>query len=181
MPTSRTVPSGTSTQRGTKSSSHSPSPPRAKSHSPSPTPSNPKAKSKSPSPEPATTYQVFLVEYLGNGERTHHSIFVETNEDGPRTGHIYHVEGTILTGMRYVSKRAKQPESSASFSTKHNIGTVCLTDYHRIDSLCQTVDPPARQMRLNGQKLYPNQPLRRCQEWTAETIALLKHERVVRS
>jgi hypothetical protein len=118
------------------------------------------------------SYQVFLVSYLG-APRDHHAIFVETNSD--KSGQIFQATGNIQNGMTYESKPAKRPEDSASFVKKELLGTVTTANYSRIDSVCKRIPPPAKQ--FNGPKrINPNVPLRRCQEWTQETVQALKNE-----
>ncbi|KAH7333397.1 hypothetical protein BKA65DRAFT_43976 [Rhexocercosporidium sp. MPI-PUGE-AT-0058] len=68
--------------------------------------------------------------------------------------------------MIHEHKKAKQPEMSSSFGgLKQLIGTVTLNNYVHIRSVVNGVPPP--------KKIYPNEPLRRCQEWTNEAIQAL--------
>ena len=66
------------------------------------------------------SYEAFLVAFLGV-PRDHHSIFIQTDET-EGTGYLFHVVGTIQTGMEYEAKEYKNPESSASFMSKTSIG-----------------------------------------------------------
>jgi hypothetical protein len=118
------------------------------------------------------SYNVYLVDYMGM-TRNHHGIFVETHESGDRTGYLYQVTGNIQTGMIHEHKKAKQPEMSNSFGgLKQLIGTVTPENYVHIRSVVNSVPPPKKQ--FNGpKKIYPNEPLRRCQEWTQEAIQAL--------
>lgn len=51
-------------------------------------------------------------------------------------------------------------------------------DLSRVDDICRVNPPPAKQ--FNGaKKINKNQPLRRCQEWTSETIGSLRAEGVL--
>ncbi|KAJ3453208.1 hypothetical protein MRS44_013116 [Fusarium solani] len=53
-----------------------------------------------------------------------------------------------------------------------------VNDLPRVDSICRANPPPAKQ--FNGPKrINKNQPLRRCQEWTRETIGYLQAEGVL--
>jgi hypothetical protein len=120
-------------------------------------------------------HQVFLVSYAG-APRDHQVIFVETNPD--RSGQLFQVTGNIQTGMRYESKAAKRPEDSASFVKKELLGSVTTANFSRIDPACRSNPPPAKQ--FNGPKrINPHIPLRRCQEWTKETIQTLKNEGII--
>ncbi|KAK7212016.1 hypothetical protein V2G26_019194 [Clonostachys chloroleuca] len=120
-------------------------------------------------------YQVYLVEYLG-APRNHHAIFVETDADG--SGQIFHVKGDIQNGMTYESKAGRKPETSASFVSKSPIGQIDESGRSRIDGILRGIPPPKKQ--FNGPKrLYPREPLRRCQEWTREAIQALRSEGVL--
>jgi len=47
-------------------------------------------------------YNVYTIESLGNGERNHKAIYIETNPIATSQsvkGNLYHVTGTILKGM----------------------------------------------------------------------------------
>lgn len=156
----------------------SPSPPFRTSPSPGTrtprgeTPSPPRTKTRTPSPEAPAPYQVYRVEY--DGAPNHEAIFVETNEDGATTGHMYHVTGNTLRGMTYEHKRARQPESSATFVAKHRLGTISAADYSAVDGICRSIPVPGAQFTLGGKKLRPNEPIRRCGEWTRDAIHELR-------
>jgi hypothetical protein len=122
------------------------------------------------------TCNVYRVAFLG-APRDHHIIFVESKSDG--SGIIFQVRGDIQNGMTYESKNGKKPEDSASFVSKTSIGTVSVGDISRIDSVCRRIPPPAKQ--FNGPKrINPNVPLRRCQEWTQETVQALRNEAILK-
>jgi hypothetical protein len=154
----------------------SPSPPNTPPRRKSPSP--PRTKSKSPSPEAPTRYQAYRVEYIG--QPNHEALFVETHEEGNRTGHVYHVTGTILRGMTYEHKRGKQPEASATFVAKHSIGTISTNRYSDVDDICRSIPVPGAQLTLGGKKKNPNQPIRRCGEWTSEAIQELRASGVLK-
>ncbi|KJF60048.1 uncharacterized protein CIMG_12709 [Coccidioides immitis RS] len=116
-------------------------------------------------------YAVYHVAYSGL-PRDHHTIFVETGGDGPETGHIFHVMGDIQTGMTFENKPAKKPDESATFVSKERIGSVTHSNYPQILIICQTIPPPKKQFQ-GPKRLYPDEPLRRCQEWTADVIKAL--------
>lgn len=120
-------------------------------------------------------HSVYLVSYVG-APRDHHAIFVETNSD--LSGYIFQVTGDIQRGMSFGHKSAKKPEDSASFVAKSRIGTVSETDFARVQSVIEKIPPPPKQ--FNGPKrINPNEPLRRCQEWTNEAIQALKDEGIL--
>ncbi|KAK6350235.1 hypothetical protein TWF696_006471 [Orbilia brochopaga] len=122
-------------------------------------------------------YPVYRVEYLGNPVN-HEAIFVQTNENGPRSGHLYHVIGSIQRGMMYEEKPARHPEDSEAYVSKHEIGSVSAIRYSRVDTICRSITPPEKQFE-GARKLYPGRPLRRCGEWTAEVIAALREAEVL--
>ena len=105
--------------------------------------------------------------------RNHHCIFVETHEDGPKTGYVYQVTGNIQTGMIHEHRKAEQPEISNNFGgLKRLIGTVPSNNYVNIRIAVNSIPPPKKQFD-GPKKIYPNEPLRRCQEWTNEAIQTL--------
>jgi len=109
------------------------------------------------------SFNVYLVDCMGM-PRNHHVIFVETHEDGDKTGYLYQVTGNIQTVMIHEHRKAKQPEIPNSFGgLKQLIGTFTPNNYVHIRSVVNGVPPPKKQ--FNGlKKIYPNDPLRRCQE-----------------
>jgi hypothetical protein len=121
-------------------------------------------------------YPVYLIEYLG-APRNHHAIFVEAEDDG--SGTLFHVKGDIQTGMTYETRQtSKKPDLSNTFLSKSQLGWVSVENLSRVDSICRANPPPAKQ--FNGPKrINKNQPLRRCQEWTSETIGSLEAEGVL--
>lgn len=86
------------------------------------------------------SYKVFLVASAGL-PRDHHAIFVETNEDGAKSGYLYQVSGTIQEGMIYSHKKTRRPEESNTFSSKTLIGTVTPGNYPRIRSFLRSNHP----------------------------------------
>ena len=119
-------------------------------------------------------FQVFLVSSAG-APRDHLAIFVETGPDN--SGQIFQVTGNIQTGMNYESKLAERPEAP-TFIKKELLGTVTTANYPQIDGVCRENPPPAKQ--FDGPKrINPGVPLRRCQEWTTETIWTLKNKGLI--
>lgn len=124
------------------------------------------------------SYNVYLISSLG-APRNHHSIFVET-DPVTSSGHIFQVVGNIQTGMSFGHRPEKGPEYWIDFVSKQLIGTVSHVNFPRIQPVVESVEPPRKQ--FDGPKrLYPTEPLRRCQEWTAEAIRQLKDEGVLQS
>lgn len=108
----------------------------------------------------------------------HHALFVETNEAGPQTGHVYNVKGDIQNGMVYEAKTTEEPGKSPVFAEKKRIGSVSKDDYPRFIAVCQSIPVPKKQFE-GARRLYPKEPLRRCQEWAREAIDHLVEQKVV--
>ncbi|KAH6626062.1 hypothetical protein B0J18DRAFT_464110 [Chaetomium sp. MPI-SDFR-AT-0129] len=122
-----------------------------------------------------SAYPVYLVESLG-APRNHHAIFVETQDDG--SGTLFQVKGNIQNGMTYETRQEPKPDLSNTFISKSSLGWVRVHDLSRVDSVCRANPPPAKQ--FDGPKRIDKKtPLRRCQEWTSETIGNLKAEGVL--
>lgn len=122
-------------------------------------------------------YQLFLIQSLG-APCNHHALFLELHPDDG-TGHIFQVTGNIQTGMQYESKPSQRPENDVSFIERTYIGPVeghddrGVTCLQRIDQICRSNLAPEQQF-IGPRRIDPQKPLRRCQEWTAETIQMLK-------
>ncbi|PMD40206.1 hypothetical protein L207DRAFT_335439 [Hyaloscypha variabilis F] len=124
------------------------------------------------------SYQVFLVESLG-APRNHHAIFVETNvTDG--SGYVFQVTGNIQTGMDYEVEQRCKPEESHTFMSKSSLGWVDAEGYGRINEICSSIPPPKKQFD-GPKKIYPSEPLRRCQEWTQEAVQALRSSGVLQT
>ncbi|KAK6855817.1 hypothetical protein PG995_007968 [Apiospora arundinis] len=121
-------------------------------------------------------YSVFLVERLG-APRNHHAIFVETQQNG--AGTLIHVTGNIQNGMTFETKETlKSPNLSNSFMSKSQLGLIKVEDLFRVESICRANPPPAKQFD-GPRRINPTQPIRRCQEWTSETVGSLRAEGVL--
>lgn len=116
------------------------------------------------------SYNVYCVSYLG-APRNHQGIFVELNSD--LSGFLFQVVGDIQNGMDYGHKEARKPELSTTFVGKEPIGTISKDRYYEIQSVVETIPPPKKQFD-GAIRINPREPLRRCQEWTAEAIQALK-------
>lgn len=122
------------------------------------------------------SYNVYRVSYAGL-PRDHQAIFVETNDD--QSGHVFQVTGDIQNGMTHNDKPAKKPEDSASYQSKQHIGKIAAADFARIKRTCESIPAPKKQFE-GPRRLYPNEPLRRCQEWTQEAINALVNEGILK-
>lgn len=122
-------------------------------------------------------YQVYLTIETGM-PRDHHALFVETHEAGPQTGHVYNVQGEIQNGMEFEQKTTGKPEDSPVFADKKLLGAVSESDYPRFITVCKSIPVPKKQFD-GAKRLYPKEPLRCCQEWSAEAIQALVEERVI--
>ncbi|UDD62420.1 hypothetical protein AFCA_009736 [Aspergillus flavus] len=123
------------------------------------------------------TYSVYLMAESGL-PRDHHAIFVETYENGPSTGHLYHVKGNIQEGMISEHRAEQPPEEIPGFCGKEKLGVVAVAEYGRVLGICEGVPVPQKQFQ-GAKRLYPREPLRRCQEWVAEAVDALKGEGVL--
>jgi hypothetical protein len=121
------------------------------------------------------SYNVYRVAYAGL-PRDHHAIFVEMNDD--QSGHIFQVVGDIQNGMTHGHKPGKRPEESATYQGKVLIGKVSVANYSRIKPICDAIPPPKKQFE-GPRRLYPGEPIRRCQEWTKEAVEALAAEGVL--
>ncbi|KAI1129231.1 hypothetical protein F5Y10DRAFT_264392 [Nemania abortiva] len=118
---------------------------------------------------------VFLVESVG-APRNHHALFVRSNGND---GHLFQVTGNIQEGMIYESKETPAPQLSAEYYGMQQIGWVSSSSLERLDAICRSNPPPEKQFD-GPRRTDPRKPLRRCQEWTAETIELIREKGVLR-
>ncbi|KAM3510882.1 hypothetical protein MY11210_005485 [Beauveria gryllotalpidicola] len=114
-------------------------------------------------------HRVFLSISLG-APRDHHAIFVETEPDGPGT--VLQATGNIQNGMAFEVKTKHRPETSPEFLRRELLGWVAAEDLRRVEQVCAGVPPPKKQFE-GARRLYPREPLRRCQEWTREAVGAL--------
>ncbi|KAL3481807.1 hypothetical protein BJX99DRAFT_253329 [Aspergillus californicus] len=135
--------------------------------------------SPSPSPSPAqpqaqSTYPAYLVTETSLSPRPHVFIFIETNEDGPSTGHRFHVIGNIQEGMTFNHRTCLKPEDENEFEAKEKLGTVSVADYEggKMLSICEEIEVPKKQFQ-GPKRLFPGEKLRRCGEWAKEAVELL--------
>ena len=81
--------------------------------------------------------------------------------------------------MKYEYKVVYPPEGSAPFKAKTQLGWVSSSNLQQIDDICR-FDPPTEQQFRGPRRIDPKKPPRRCQEWTSETIHLLKVKGVLK-
>lgn len=128
---------------------------------------------------PIMAYQVYRIAETGL-PRDHQAIFVETHETGPRTGHLYHVTGTVQNGMVFEHRPSPDPDKLPLLAEKRKVGTVTRADYpERFISACEVVPPPKKQFE-GARRLYPKEAVRRCGEWAAEAVEALTQAGVLR-
>jgi hypothetical protein len=60
------------------------------------------------------------------------------------------------------------------------IGRISEADVPLLEETCKSVPPPAAQVALNGRRLDPPKPLRRCAEWVQEVVAKALAEGVLK-
>lgn len=106
--------------------------------------------------------------------RNHHALFVRLSTASECShGRLFNVTGNIMTGMVYETIEPAIPESSLTFIGMEKLGWVSDSDVHRIDGVCRDNPPPAKQFE-GVRRIDSKVPLRRCQEWTKETIQFLR-------
>ena len=122
-------------------------------------------------------YNVFRVEFLGQPNKSNHvAIHVETrpkSNDHEGAGIKYHVVGTILLGMKYERQATENYVLSPEYiaGAERLIGRVNEVDMPLLEQICESIPPPGAQVSLNGRRLDPSKPLRRCGEWIQEVLA----------
>lgn len=132
-------------------------------------------------------YNVFTVEFLGQPNKANHvAIYVETKprgNDHEGSGIKYHVVGTILLGMKYTRETSSENYMlSPEYVTGADrlVGGIAKADIPLLEGICESIPPPAAQVALNGRRLDPSKPLRRCGEWVQEVVAKALAEGVVK-
>ncbi|CAD6448130.1 4583b6aa-05a9-426b-b377-8bfd89c9e3a6 [Sclerotinia trifoliorum] len=103
------------------------------------------------------SFNVYMVDFLGVSR----GIFVQTDECGRDSGHLYQVIGDMQNGMIHAHKEIKRPSNSSRF-----IGTVSTSQYSQVRAICDsiTAGPP---------KIDPVNSLRHYQEWTNNVVEML--------
>ena len=125
------------------------------------------------------TVPLYLVESLGT-PRNHQALFVLLDSE-KSLGQLFHVTGNIQEGMVFESKQTYElPEKSVEYIRQDLLGQVLSSDVEKVVEICKSNPPPAKQFD-GPRRIDPKIPLRRCQEWTAETIQLLKANGILRA
>lgn len=122
-------------------------------------------------------YNVYIMEFEGT-PYPHLSLFVQC---GPSIGGVmHHVRGAIeVDGMAYERKQVEESTSTfRSFLSLQLQGTVQKENLPRLDSICESIPPPAKQFGPDG-PINPGVPRRRCKEWIIEVLDKLKAEKVL--
>ncbi|KAI1880281.1 hypothetical protein JX265_001902 [Neoarthrinium moseri] len=124
--------------------------------------------------------QVYLAISLGMGVQDHHAILVDSptldgSSPDASLGHIYQVTGNIQSGMAYEHRPAREDDISLG---RRLLGTVEHSDLERFELICQGVPPPRKQFD-GPRRMYPREPLRRCQEWVKDALDALRTEGVL--
>lgn len=122
-------------------------------------------------------YNVYLIASLG-APRNHHAIFVETETDG--NGYLFHVTGNIQSGMTFEVRLENRPEDSVEFVEKRLLGHISTENYPLIEGICRDIPPPKKQFD-GSTRIYPQEPLRRCQEWIDEAIQALTQRGILQT
>jgi hypothetical protein len=125
------------------------------------------------------SYNVYTAEYIGSPN--HVRLYVET-DSSKKMGLVFHVIGNILMGMTYEKKIDERPDTSATYvdNSMVRIGSVEATDLARFELACEAVPVPGKQLTLNGTRLDPSKPVRRCGEWVQDAKEKLLAEEIVR-
>ncbi|KAF4445527.1 hypothetical protein F53441_10747 [Fusarium austroafricanum] len=121
-------------------------------------------------------YSVYLVESMGM-PRNHHAIFVKTG--AKEEGTIFNVTGNAMNGFDLEIRETYQsPRLEATFQSWAEIGVIAVNNLPRVQAICEANPPPGKQYH-GLKKIDPAKPLRRCQEWTSETIGHLREQGVL--
>jgi hypothetical protein len=92
-------------------------------------------------------YNVYTPQFLGT--INHIGVFVETEEDGPKTGRMFEVTGNIVIrggGMQYEDTKSQNPEEDVALveGTKKKVGAVKVSDFARLREICQKIPVPGK-------------------------------------
>ena len=109
------------------------------------------------------------------------AIFVRINDSNRNYGHLFHVGGTIPRGMSLeVRQNCHDPRKSFSHKANQTVGWVPHAKVDQVKEVCETIPPPAKQ-RDGTRRLVPADQVRRCQEWVAEVLEMLKQKGIMES
>jgi hypothetical protein len=125
-------------------------------------------------------YEVYHVLDIGM-PRSHQSIFVQTAELGaPESGHNFHATGNIQEGMKFEHKPGTKEAEGVTVERKTRIGRVSLENYpDKFRQICEgRVEVPKKQFD-GAKRLFHKEKIRRCGEWVADAIKVLREEGVL--
>ena len=108
--------------------------------------------------------------------------------------------------MQYEDTKSGNPEDDVAFveGTKKKVGTIKTSDFARLREICQSLpvlvntilSKPNQakkctmllilklsgpQLNLNGSRIDPSKPVRRCTQWTAEAVEALTEAGILQS
>ncbi|KAK6517495.1 hypothetical protein TWF281_004147 [Arthrobotrys megalospora] len=90
--------------------------------------------------------------------RYHNTIFIETWEDGYKSGRTCHVIGDLVTGMSYDTRIDQDPELDKAFVAKHFLGTINVSDYpDRLNEILRELPGPGKQKSFNPKTMRTEQ------------------------
>ncbi|KAK8189770.1 uncharacterized protein BKA78DRAFT_344097 [Phyllosticta capitalensis] len=138
----------------------------------------------SPQPSEASSFHtLYTAEYVGGGP-VNHVAFVLVAPDSststhsatapppaPTTCTTFDVTGSILAGMVFrIRPSHPWPERDPEYiaGSLRRVGRIAPQDLERWEAVCRAVEPPGKQVRLNGERIDKGRPLRRCTEWLVE-------------
>lgn len=110
--------------------------------------------------------------YHSGSNRDHAALFIETETD--KSGYLYHVIGSTLTGMKFEHRKTSHPSQSLTFSRAEPLGVVEKAQIPIVLDLLSALPPPPQQFDLVTKKrLDKMKPLIDCQDWLVDAIDLL--------
>ena len=133
--------------------------------------------SSSPEFHPREKHKVFHCLYKGESEDDE-CIFIETHENGEKSGHLYRVRGDMIEGFKFEHRKAKRPEDNRNLVSKYCLGTIAESNTTAVVGVFRSVPVPGKQFNKRHQKLNVG-PVRGGKEWIAEVIAELRSKRLL--
>ncbi|KAK8244731.1 hypothetical protein HDK77DRAFT_481972 [Phyllosticta capitalensis] len=161
--------------------------------------------SSSTQPSEASSFHtLYTAEYVGGGPVNHVAFVLvapdfsstsastssstttttATTPPPPTTCTTFDVTGSILAGMVFrIRPSHPWPERDPEYmaGSLRRVGRIAKQDLERWEAVCRAVEPPGKQVRLNGERIDKTRPLRRCTEWLVEVEERACGEGVVRA
>ena len=82
--------------------------------------------------------------------------------------------------MKFWTRTWKKPEESPKYLKKHPLGTITGNNMQKLLDICMSIPPPGKQLdKVTGDPLNPDEPIRRCREWTADALSELRRQKVI--